>query len=282
MSTAAPSKLFVSSEDPLLEQKTLANGDVVLFSARSPERQTPNEDAALLIGGTERAVLAVADGAGGQPAGDRASRLALESLAASLFPVLATDGDLRPALLDGFEAADRAVKKLGVGAATTLAAVALEHGVMRPIHAGDSVILVVGQRGRVIHQSLAHSPVGYALEAGLLDEEGAMAHEERHIVSNFIGMDQMRIELGPAIALKPRDTILIASDGLFDNFQLTEIVERIRKGPLLQGVHGLGKVGLGRMRDGHDAFQPKADDLTIISFRPTLREAVVKKAAPTA
>ncbi len=57
-----------------------------------------------------------------------------------------------------------------------------------------------------------------------------MHHEERHLVSNVVGTDDMRIELGPPLKLARYDTVLLASDGLLDNLYTDEIVELIRKG----------------------------------------------------
>lgn len=56
---------------------------------------------------------------------------------------------------------------VGIGAATTLAVVKLSGRTIRPYHVGDPMILLTGQRGRIKHQNIAHSPVGYAVEAGM-------------------------------------------------------------------------------------------------------------------
>jgi len=132
---------------------------------------------------------------------------------------------------------------------------------------GDSMILVVGQRGKIKLQTVSHSPVGYAVESGLLDEAEAMHHEDRHLVSNMLGMTDMRIEVGSAIELAARDTLLLASDGLFDNLHVHEIVERIRKGPLAQVMQDLAAQCRGRMQAATDGQPSKPDDLTFVAFR---------------
>jgi serine/threonine protein phosphatase PrpC len=185
--------------------------------------------------------------------------------------------ELRTAILDGIEAANRRVSELGLGAATTLSVVEIRDGRVRPYHVGDSRILVVGQRGRIKHQSIAHSPVGYAIEAGLIDERDAMHHKDRHLVSNTIGSPDMRIEVGPEIELARYDTLLIASDGLFDNLHIDEIVGHIRFGAFPRAARGLLEQSLGRMQSSPPpgdsearagAHAPsKPDDLTFIVFR---------------
>jgi serine/threonine protein phosphatase PrpC len=129
------------------------------------------------------------------------------------------------------------------------------------------MMLVVGQRGKIKLQSVPHSPVGYGVESGFLDETEAMFHEERHIVSNVVGTPDMRIEVGPTLELASKDTLLIASDGLWDNLHLEEIVEAIRKGPLHRVVSLVADKCDQRMRNGVENAPSKPDDLTFILFR---------------
>jgi serine/threonine protein phosphatase PrpC len=250
------------------EVASFAGGAAAVFSARCPDKATPNEDAAALIPfGDGTGVLVEADGVGGETAGERAARLAVEAMTQTVAEASAQGHMLRTAILNGFEQANQSVQELGLGAATTLAAVEIDHGVMRPYHAGDSTILVVGGRGRVKLQTVSHSPVGYAVESGLLTPLDAMQHADRHLVSNVVGTPAMRIEIGPSLKLSPRDTILLASDGLHDNLHDEEIIERLRKGPLPHAIGRLADDARRRM-NSPDGEQPcKPDDLTLVVFR---------------
>ena len=109
--------------------------------------------------------------------------------------------------------------------------------------------------------------MGYAVEAGLLDELEAMYHEQRHVVSNVIGRPDMRIEIGSPLELAARDTLLVATDGLFDNLHLPEIVERLRKGALPAAVDELAGHSRQRMQEPTDGQPSKPDDLTLVAFR---------------
>ena len=139
---------------------------------------------------------------------------------------------LRPAILNAIEQANELILELGTGAATTIAVVEIIDHTVRPYHVGDSGILITGQRGRVKLETMAHSPVGYAVGAGLMTPEEALYHEDRHLVENVLGSGGMRIEIGPPIELARRDTLLLASDGLFDNMRVGEIIAQIKAGPL--------------------------------------------------
>ena len=77
----------------------------------------------------------------------------------------------------------------------------------------------------------------------------------------------MRIEVGPTLKLAPKDTLLIASDGLFDNFQLDEIQDRIRKGSLRTIMQALINEARRRMVQPIEGYPSKPDDLTFILYR---------------
>ncbi|MFH1754387.1 MAG: protein phosphatase 2C domain-containing protein, partial [Candidatus Latescibacterota bacterium] len=149
-----------------------AHGQVGIFSARSPDpAQISNEDAAaLFIVDEHRAVLALADGVGGIRGGELASSAAIQQLHAALGNGIPEDKGLRTCIIDAFENANQKVVDSGLGSATTFAVVEISSGSIRPYHAGDSEILTVGSHGRIKLQTVSHSPVGYAVESGVLDE----------------------------------------------------------------------------------------------------------------
>jgi serine/threonine protein phosphatase PrpC len=245
-----------------------AGGTAAVLSRRCPDKQGPNEDGlAVLPGGEGRAVLAVADGVGGQAQGESASRLALEHLADCVAAARAEGHELRKGVLDGFEAGNRAIREHGHGAATTLVVVELDQGFARTYHAGDSMALVTGQRGRLRTRTMPHSPVGYGVEAGLIAEKEALVHDELHLVDNALGDGEMRIEVGPRVKLGAKDTVLLASDGLWDNLAQGEILERARKGGLEAACAALADAADKRMRSLREGRPGKSDDLTLVLWR---------------
>ncbi len=244
------------------------NWEACAFSQQSPHKASANEDAAAFIpNGTDSLVLAVADGCGGMRGGERASSLALKYLARSVRRCQENPRLVRGAILDGIEQANDAIQTLKIGAACTIVVVEYFRGTVRSYHVGDSMVVVTTSRGRVRYQSLCHSPVGYAVESGLLDENEAIYHEDRHLVSNFVGSSRMRIEVGPWIKLSRLDRVLVASDGLFDNLRLDEIARRIRHGSLAESVSKISKLATKRMRTESDTMPSKPDDLTILALK---------------
>ena len=247
---------------------TLNTGHAIVFSSRSPAKTTANEDSFAVIPVDDSlVVLIVADGVGGSPAGETASRIAIETLENSLERVSRDEPYIRGAILDGFEQANEKILELKNGSATTLAVTVIQGHTIRAYHAGDSMIMLMGNRGRIKYQTVSHSPTGYALESGLINESEAMQHEERHFVSNFVGSTDMRVEIGPSLEFATRDTLILASDGLSDNLYDHEIVTAGRKGPLIKGARRLVAECREYMecQKGDRICHP--DDLTFVLFR---------------
>jgi len=248
-----------SSEADCVE---MASGTVCWTSECSPEKETGNEDS-ILIGQRDDGaiILAIADGVGGQPGGAGASHQTLQTLASE---VIESDGeDATADMINAIDRANKAIINRQSGAATTLAAVIIDNRQLRNFHIGDSEILVCGQRGRIRLQTIPHSPTGYAVESGMLSEDEALQHEDRHFVSNLVGSTDMRIELGSVIRMADFDTLLLCSDGVTDNLLADEIVELIRKGPVKQAANKL----LAAVRKKMATDEGKPDDCSFILYR---------------
>lgn len=242
-------------------------GQVGIFSARCPTKTSANEDSAAIVPFDETSfVLIVADGMGGHAAGEIASRTAVEELTAAIVEARKSDSLLRSGIITGFERANEAIKALGTGGGTTLAVVEISDGYARCYHAGDSIILIVSSHGKIKLETTSHSPVGFGVEAGLLDEDEAAGHEHRHLILNAIGHEGMRIEIGSPVKLAKRDTVLLASDGLSDNMPIQDIADGIRKGHLPSTLTRL----VNQCRDNMlgESENAKPDDLAIVVFRP--------------
>ncbi len=246
----------------------IGGGSLVAYTRQSPDKDTENEDTVAIIPwGPDAAVLVIADGAGGLPAGKRASLTAVRTLSQSLQVSLEKTTLLRTAVLNGIEAANDAVREFANGSATTLTIVTVEGRLARSYQIGDSEALVIGQRGLIKLQTTAHSPTGFAVEAGFLDHREALHHADRHLVSNFIGMADMSIDVGTSVELKPRDTVILVSDGITDNIHIDELVELTRKGPLGQSADRVVQTAAERMAKEKRGQPSKPDDLSLIVFR---------------
>jgi serine/threonine protein phosphatase PrpC len=262
-------RLYINEDLCTGEVISLGSGTAAVYTAKAPDgRHEKNEDSAAVIpAGLRAGVLAVADGVGGSRGGGQASSLAVTTLQRAVSTAIEEERELRWGILNGFETANQSVIDMAIGAASTLAAVEIDGNHLRPYHAGDSTIIVVGQRGKIKTKTVAHSPVGYGVEGGFIDEDAAMNHEDRHLISNSIGSSDMHIEMGAVLRLAKHDTVLLASDGLSDNLSTEEIVEKIRKGPIEPAIRALAARATERMRHPNGGHPSKPDDLTIVLFR---------------
>lgn len=270
MSECTEDRLLLEQDSGQAQCWPVGKGLCAVVSRRAPDKSSVNQDGALVmeLEGCGM-VLAVADGAGGARAGEQASRTALTELQQELRTAQKQSRPLREAVLAGIDRANQAVLALGLGAVTTLVVTTLEGKEARCFHVGDSMAMVVGQRGKLKLLTVSHSPVGYAVESGFMDADEAMLHEERHLVSNVVGSSDMRVEMSSPLRLAPHDTLLLASDGLFDNLQVEEISRRIRCGPLPDALNELMADAWQRMHAEEGVGPCKPDDFTALVFRLT-------------
>jgi serine/threonine protein phosphatase PrpC len=268
------SRIWCEIETGLVETANFCGGQLAFFSQRCPTRTSdPNEDSACFVQVASNAgVIAVADGVGGAAAGNRASHCIVGHLATACSSALLTEKHdsrgLRAEILDAIEAGNQEILKWGIGAGTTLSAVEFIDGWIRAYHVGDSGAMLISNRGKIKFATVGHAPIAQALEIGLIDEQEALTHEDRNLITNCLGSDTMKIEIGPTIQMAARDTLLIASDGLLDNLTAEEIALPVRKGDIAIQTQRLAEMALERMATkGHETNPSKPDDLTLICFR---------------
>ena len=263
-------RLFLGNADIEQETYTTELGEVAAVTVADHEKPRPNEDSAAIIPvNNQYLVLIVADGVGGMAGARRASNLTIKTIRKHIANIDESNGPrLRTAILDGIEAANKAVLDLGTGSASTLALAELGPGYVRTYHVGDSILLMCGQRGALKLLTTPHSPVGFAMEAGLINESEALQHDELNLIFNVIGSADMRIEIGSELPIAARDSLLLASDGLTDNVMQGEIINAIRTGPVDKAVCAVTDLARSRMTEEKPGQPSKPDDCTAILFRP--------------
>lgn len=182
---------------------------------RGQARRT-NEDA---VGADPaREVYVVADGLGGLPGGEVASRIAVASLVATLGP-LARDGTLGVGIRDAIAEAHTTVRRAG---ASTLRLTGMGTTVVLVVGAGDAWVLAhVGDSRAYLHRdgqirrlTEDHNVAAELVAKGQITTGEAQAHAGRNIVTRALGAGS-RSE--PEIGRVPRlngDRLLLCTDGL--------------------------------------------------------------------
>jgi len=156
-------------------------------------------------------LFAVCDGMGGAQAGEVASGLAAETLAAAVAdgrPLLAAAEQANAAV---FQCANDDIDHSGMG--TTLTAVVLAGDTGHFAHIGDSRAYLL--RGGALEQlSDDHSLVGEMVRDGRLSEEEAASHPHRSILSRALGTEPLARIDEFEVDLRAGDVLLLCSDGL--------------------------------------------------------------------
>jgi PPM family protein phosphatase len=184
-----------------------------------------NEDSYL----SAKPVAAVADGMGGHSAGEVASAIAIEELAAlgERGPweneTAATD-DLKQAILRAnrrireMAASDRKLNGMG----TTLVALLQDGDMVHVANVGDSRGYLLRQ-GELSQVTVDHSLVQELVDDGRLSPEDAERHPQRSVITRALGIDhEVEFDLF-TYKLQVGDRLLLCSDGLSDVVETTQI-----------------------------------------------------------
>ena len=186
-----------------------------------------NEDVALArpllaAGGRDGYLLAIADGMGGHPAGEVASRIAVETLVESLNAV--TDVDLGLALKQAYRKANDAIYEAGradasrAGMGTTLTAALLRGQYATVANVGDSRAYLL--RGSGLTQvTRDHTVAEDEVAAGRITSDAVRRDPRRNILTQVVGTSPRLDGQLPNVfelTLLPGDRLLLCSDGLYD------------------------------------------------------------------
>ena len=264
-----PTKVYCEQDLEENELHAIGNGLALVYTGRSPGKESANEDAvAVLPFGRGSGVLVIADGAGGMPAGEKASAVAVRAIERSLRGAAGAGTDLRGAVISGIENANRELGERAAGAATTVAVVEIQDDSVRPYHVGDSQLLLMGGRGKLKFETVSHSPLGFGRESGALSKTELDERIDSSAVSSLLGFDPLKIEMNLQLELSSRDRIVLGSDGLFDVMSRDEILKLVSSQPLEKARDEMSKLVLSRMTSSSAATGYYPDDLTFVIFGP--------------
>ena len=128
------------------------------------------------------------------------------------------------------EKANDQVLALKAGARCTLAFYTIHDSWFRSFSVGDSEVVYWNSVGNEVFSNIPHSTVGFGVEAGLIEQEQSLDDPERHIVTNLMGDSYIRMEGSSGIEMKKGHTVLIGTDGLFDNISHEALKDTVAKG----------------------------------------------------
>jgi PPM family protein phosphatase len=235
----------------------------------------------------------VADGIGGEIAGEEAAQLAVKTIKDSII-ANSSAADLSQTLTKAVQNANTAVYKrsqesdLFANMGTTAAVIAVSDDQLYVANVGDSRIYLI-RGGAITQLSTDHSWGQEALEAGRISRAEARQHPNRNVLMRYLGVSRevdvdLRIRaVGRAPAqhdtyvdaplfLEPHDALLLCSDGLTDMVSDREICAAVVKNPSQQAADRL--VEIARRRGGLDNITVlilKSHDVAVAGWTPRRR-----------
>jgi PPM family protein phosphatase len=182
------------------------------------------------------ALYVVADGVGGQEAGRTAADLATRVVHDAFYQLRLAGHEAPAALQQAVEQANQAIYQQaqargGIRMGCTLVAAVQFQRRLYLAHVGDARAYLA--RGGELHPlTRDHTWVQEQVNAGALSSEEAARHEFRNVVTRVLGNEpQIAVELGGPLPLKPGDTFLLCSDGLYDSLPRAQIGRLLTAAP---------------------------------------------------
>jgi protein phosphatase len=206
-------------------------------SLPEPEAQTGNGRAHLFV---------VADGMGGQAAGDRASALAVAAIENFALNTVDTHDSEAKNVLAQFQAALRHAdahlvneatehpELSGMGTTVTLAYHLGTH--LCIVHVGDSRAYLY--RNNTLHQLTEdHTVTAELIRTGNLRPEQAAEHPLRHVITNVVGGERTGVDVETHLLdIRAGDQLLLCSDGLTEMVQNDAIAATLSAAPDPEGA----------------------------------------------
>lgn len=231
--------------------------------------RTTNEDSMLEM--ADRGIWAVADGVGGQDAGDVASRMLTDALRQ------VHGGDLQARIDDArcrIEDVDRHLRHLAarpvdaMASASTIVVLAAGADGGAFVWAGDSRIYRL-RDGRLEQCTKDHSLVQSMVDDGRLSAADARAHAKRNVITRAVG-GGAELCLDVAYAdVQFGDRYLLCSDGVHGSLDDAEIADVLRQGSCDTASVALVNLVLARGAPDNttavvvDAFAPEQSALSV-------------------
>jgi serine/threonine protein phosphatase PrpC len=140
---------------------------------------------------------------------------------------------------------------------------------IRTLHVGDSKLVIIGGRGKLKYETIGHNLFEISTDSGLIDYINAEVEVPSNVVTNMIGDSHFRLDLSTKMELAPNDTVLLGSDGLYDNIGMDEICELCKLSSTLEIASAIQARCNERMNNPlpDQVGLSKPDDLSFILFR---------------
>jgi len=191
---------------------------------------------AFLSAPRHRMLLIVADGMGGHRRGDVASRIAVQTIARTLLPLLTSESDIprasyHRAIQTAIGLANQAIIAEAQrhpeceGMGTTLSLAIADGRILHVANAGDSRIYIVNAK-EICQVTRDHSVVQEMVDRGELEPEEARHHPRKNVITMALGVyEEVTPDIG-CLTMEAGDNVLLCCDGLINHVE-DEDIQRV-------------------------------------------------------
>lgn len=231
-------------------------------ATRQGDRAT-NQDRCAILSRETGVLLLLADGLGGEPRGELAAQVYIDSMGQAFEQADWPITDPAQFLVSSITRSHAAIMAAGeeelppVRPMTTCVACLVQHPLACWAHAGDSRLYLL-RNGQVLARTRDHSLVQEYIERGELQENEREQHPLRNYVTRSLGGTGPApvVELSDITGLQPGDTLLLCSDGLWSALPETRLTELATASDLSQAVQRIAA-------EAEQASRPYSDNITL-------------------
>ncbi|MBK8028091.1 MAG: serine/threonine-protein phosphatase [Chloroflexi bacterium] len=180
----------------------------------------------------------VADGMGGHHDGEKASALAIKTVAATVattiwLPMLSgqteNQAPITEALTEAIQKANGDIMVQVPDGGTTFSSVILIGDLAYVAHVGDSRVYMISKDGVIEQLTRDHSLVQRLIELDQLTPEEAAEHPQKNVLYRALGQNDV-VEVDTMFRrVPPKSSLVVCSDGLWNQVQDKEIVDIVRQ-----------------------------------------------------
>lgn len=211
----------------------------------------------------------VCDGMGGANGGAVASHIATDNMEEMLTKAFSDNNQekgvsgiqeeaIQKANEEIYLCAKQNISMAGMG--TTIVSAIIKEQVLYLSHVGDSRAYLY-RDGKLEQLTRDHSMVQALIEKGSITEEEAYHHPGKNLITRALGIGSAAETESVAIRVKPKDIILMCSDGLSNYLTLNEMQALIENTPFFEAAQKLVNMAIeAQGQDNITALLIEAED----------------------
>ncbi|MBF0279213.1 MAG: serine/threonine-protein phosphatase [SAR324 cluster bacterium] len=256
-----------SLEDPFLID--LPHGQFAINSKRGIGYKKVNEDRVIVL--PQFQFFSVIDGMGGPGDGEKASEILTDEL--SRMP--------SPNLAEIMHVEERVAARIQSECHTPESGVCfvmfwVKNSTLNICHVGDVKLALLDKDQKIKLETRDHTMLNAWIDQGYLSPEEALFHPQRHIITKALTGNEIPKPEMQQIALNYGDRLIVATDGLWDNFTIAEIIDMLSGSSPQEDTKMLMEKSLEKMQrprsdNWEGSLLPKPDNISILIGDLTIR-----------